>query len=173
MKTNSPQITSVVCCILLATKPFRIVRMATKRSVLAILMALAFGALPPAFKGVRANSCGDLFLFVFPMQPKQGDSMAIFVTAVNSTDADASFVVDTKVSDPTSKGVAVDDRVVQIPAGSSVSFQVTLQTSVFNPPGTYTVAAQSYQGDSLPVCANCFCSTTRMQFVLGCNSNNC
>ena len=77
-----------------------------------------FGALPPAFSGVRANTCGDLFLFVFPMQPKQGDTIAIFVTAVNSTKADASFVVDTKVSDPTSKGVGVDDRVVQIPAGS-------------------------------------------------------
>jgi|SRR5215471_6008989 len=153
-------------------KPFQIVRKA-KSSALAILVALAFGALPPVFSGVQANSCGDLSLFAFPMQPEQGDSITIFVTVVNSTNADASFVVDTKISDPTSKGVGVDDRVVLIPAGSSVSFEVDLQTNASSRPGIYTVAAQSYQGDSLPVCNNCFCSTTLMQFVLGCNSNNC
>jgi hypothetical protein len=147
--------------------------MATKRSVLGIVVALAFGALPPVFSGVQANSCGDLSLFAFPMTPKQGDSIAIFVTVVNSTNADASFVVDTKISDPTSKGVGVDDRVVQIPAGSSLSFQVTFSSSTSSRTGSYTVVAQSYQGDTLPVCNNCFCSTTRMQFALQCNSNNC
>src|SRR5215467_9120850 len=135
-------------------KASRIVRMASKRSVLAILMALAFGALPPALSGVRANSCGDLF--AFPMQPKQGDSITIFITVVNSTNTDASFVVDTKVSDPTSKSVGVDDRVLQIPGGSNVSFQVTLSTTSSSRLGTYTVAARSYQGDTLPICNECF-----------------
>ena len=154
-------------------KQCQILKMASKRLVLAILLAVAFGALPPAISEVRANGCGDLFLFAFPMQPQQGDSIVIFVTVVNSTNADSSFVVDTTLSDPTSKGVGVDDRVVQIPAGSVISFQVTLDTSTSNPAGTYTVAVRSYQGDTLPVCSNCFCSTTRMQFALGCNSNDC
>jgi hypothetical protein len=154
-------------------KPLGIVSALTKRSVLAILIALAFGALPPSLSGVRANSCGDLFLFAFPMLPQQGDSITIFVTVVNSTGADQSFVVETKISDPTSKGVGVDDRIVQIPAGSSVSFQVNLNTTVSSRTGTYTIVTQSYQGNTLPVCNNCFCSTTRTQFSLGCNSNDC
>jgi len=155
------------------TKPSRTATKLTKSAVLALLIATAVGFLPPAFSGVQANSCGDLFLFAFPLQPKQGDSITIFVTVENTTDDDQSFVVDTKISDPASKGVGVDDRVVSIPAGSNVSFQVTLNTSSSSRTGTYTVVTKSYQGDTLPVCNNCFCSTTQMQFTLGCNSNNC
>ena len=154
-------------------KRSQIVKTAPKRLVLAILMALALGAMPPALNRVRANICGDLSLFAFPMQPMQGDSITVFVTVVNSANTDASFVVDTELSDPRSNGVGVDDRVVQIPAHSGISFQITLSTSSSSRTGTYTVDVRSHQSDALPICNNCTCITAQMQFELGCNSNNC
>ena len=139
----------------------------------AILIALSLIAFEPASTGVQAGTCGDLSLFAFPLSSQQGDSVTIFVSITNTAVEDVSFVVDTRISDPNNKGVGVDDRVVLVPAQSNFSFQITLSTSASSAPGTYTTVAQSYRGDTLPVCANCFCSTTRMQFALGCNSNNC
>jgi len=154
-------------------KVFTSMNTSVKRSMLAILLALTFCAMAPLFNGVQANSCGNLSLFAFPMSPKQGDQVSLFVSVTNTTNADASYVVDTKISDPTSALVGSDDRVVAVPAGSSVSFAITFSSSQSNKTGTYTVVTQSYQGSSLPVCTTCFCSSTRMQFSLACNSNEC
>jgi hypothetical protein len=154
--------------------PLKGISTAFGRSMSAMLVALSLAVLaPPVSNRVQANTCGDLSLFAFPLSPKQGDSITIFVSVMNSASTDVSFVVDTKMSDPNSKSVGVDDQVILVPAQSSFDFQVTLSTSTSNTPGTYTVVTQSYQGNTLPVCANCFCSATRMQFSLGCNSNNC
>jgi hypothetical protein len=139
-----------------------------------MLMALSLAVLAPRSTAVQASTCGDPNLFAFPLSPQQGDSIMIFVSVTNSAVDDVSFVVESKIFDPKSKSVAVDDRVVLVPAQSSLSFEITLSTSVSNPPGTYTVFAQSRRGDTLTQqCSDCFCSSTQMQFILGCNSNNC
>src|SRR5258708_3901846 len=109
-------------------KGFTNMNTSIKRSLLAISLALAFCAMPPLFNGVQANSCGDLSLFAFPISPKQGDGVTVFVSVTNSTIADASYVVDTKISDPTNTLVGADDRVVAVPAGSSVSFAITFSS---------------------------------------------
>src|SRR5215471_660798 len=145
----------------------------TKAAVLAIAMAVAFWALPPAFIGVQANSCGDPFSFAFPMSAKQGDLATFFITIGNSTGADQSFVVQTQVFDPTNTVIAEIDKVASIPAGSFLNFQDGLITSTRNPPGTYIVITRTYQGTSLPICNTCFCSSTQTQFTLACNDNNC
>ena len=172
MRSNSPYRLAGVKA---EMKPHAVVGTAALRSMSAMLLAVALAlvALPNVSNGARASTCGDLSLFAFPLSPNQGDSITIFVSVTNGASEDVSFVVDTRISDPKSKGVGVDDRVVLVPAQSSLSFQITLSTAASNTAGTYTVVAQSYRGDTLPVCANCFCSTTQMQFALGCNSNDC
>jgi hypothetical protein len=138
-----------------------------------ILFLLAVGVPPAPLVEAQANSCGNPSLFAFPMAPKQGDQVTVFVTVTNNTGTDASFVVDSHISDPGSAVALQDDRVVAVSANSSASFQLTFSSSAANRTGAYTVKSRSYVGDTLPVCSNCFCSTTTMLFTLGCNSNNC
>jgi len=154
-------------------KPSGTIRRFTKSAVLAILIAAAFGALPPAFTGVQASSCGDPSVFAFPPTAKQGDLVTFFVTVGNSTGTDQSFVVESEAFDPTNTPVFLVDRVVSVPAGSDFNFQFGLITDARNRPGTYTIVTRTYPGTSLPACENCFCSTTQGQFTLECNSNGC
>ena len=127
---------------------------------------------PAVTTGVLANSCGNLALFAFPVSPKQGDLVTVFVSVTNNIAADASFVVETTLS--TGKlVVSQDDRVVHVPAHSSVTYQIAFATSPANGSGSYSVFSESYQGDSLPACGKCFCSFAYSGFDLACNSNQC
>lgn len=154
-------------------KGFPIMSRSIKRSALAAALALTFCALPALFNSVQAYNCGSLGVFAFPLAPKQGDVVTIFVSVTNSTSADASYVVDTKISDSAYAVVSHDDRVVAVPANTTVNFQVTFATSASNRPGEYSVLARSTPGDEVAVRAKSYCATAQMYFNLVCNSNNC
>lgn len=169
-------------------KGFTSMRVSMKRPFLAVMLALTVLAIPPLFDGAHArslgessqivvgpppNNCVGLGLFAFPVSPKQGDVVNVFVSVMNITDKDASYVVVTDIVQGSTTVVAHDERVVAVPAQSTGNFQITLPTSAATPAGTYAVVAQSYPGDSLPACANCVCSSAFTRFNLGCNTNDC
>ena len=61
------------------------------------------------------------------MSQKQGDDATILVGITNSRFADASFVVVTKVFDPSLAVISYGQRVIAIPANSVASYRITLQ----------------------------------------------
>src|SRR5258708_1499623 len=171
-----------------------------KRSLLAVGLALAFCATllqssgvaassghplqsngaqsgaagaPSQINGVEPNTCGHLPLFVFPVAPKQGDTVTGFVSVTTNTYPDSSFVVVTNLFDPSGALVSRDGRVVAVPANSNARLQITFSTRASPQNGNYAFLAESYPGDALPACLTCACSRALARFDLACNSNNC